>query len=495
MKKRNLVLLAAALMTLSACGGKDAAAEKSAQPAEVQETEAAEAASEGTAEIQEEKAAEQEASEETSAEEGEKAPAAEENGAAEAGSSRYAAFLDGTEEVTIDGRGVRSQGLEFPGVFADGETYTLDGIITKTADYLTSEWANPGTEVEPEVAYADIDCGGDGAEELALCVTYPLSTEAWRQYMILKDTGEKLVLGYMGCAWSRTGIAIDRNGFIADDGSNGAASHNFEKSFVDKDGRWNFLYGVETEIAPENLYWKGEFHDLSAYSLDMENFMVLKYYVSPEWSEDRETWLTYANFRESDDYSDTYGLFWTPDDDASLYDADNAYRKAFDAEGIEVTPLGEIEARIAEKEGNLNFTKEAYYSGEMVEWKPVSAKDLHVGYEEEMGQFLTGSEKEVVVNSGEGSTRLVFAADKPLKDFKILALEFEDFTEAGNISFKTEDACVYGELAPGEPLVAEIVFYGDMPNNGISFVDENGKEHRFAINVSGKDGSLGLMEF
>ena len=139
MKKRNLVLLAAALMTLTACGGKDTAAEKSAQPAEVQETEAAEAASEAAAETAEEKAAEQKAPEETSAEKEEKAPAAEESAAAEAGSSRYAAFLDGTEEVTIDGRGVRSQGLEFPGVFADGETCTLDGIITKTADYLTSE--------------------------------------------------------------------------------------------------------------------------------------------------------------------------------------------------------------------------------------------------------------------------------------------------------------------------------------------------------------------
>ena len=40
-----------------------------------------------------------------------------------------------------------------------------------------------------------------------------------------------------------------------------------------------------------------------------------------------------------------------------------------------------------------------------------------------------------------------------------------------------------------------MVFYGDLPNIGFSYTDGDGKEQRFAVFVSGKDGSLELSGF
>ena len=38
-------------------------------------------------------------------------------------------------------------------------------------------------------------------------------------------------------------------------------------------------------------------------------------------------------------------------------------------------------------------------------------------------------------------------------------------------------------------------FFGDLPNNGVSYVGEDGATRNFAVNVSGEDGSLMLTEF
>lgn len=43
--------------------------------------------------------------------------------------------------------------------------------------------------------------------------------------------------------------------------------------------------------------------------------------------------------------------------------------------------------------------------------------------------------------------------------------------------------------------VAGLEFPGDMPSNGISYVDADGVTRNFAVDMSGMDGSLFLWEF
>lgn len=89
--------------------------------------------------------------------------------------------------------------------------------------------------------------------------------------------------------------------------------------------------------------------------------------------------------------------------------------------------------------------------------------------------------------------KIVFTAAAPVRDFKLLALT--PVEKNGTITFTSKERHSWNELAPGRPLVIGVTFAGDLPNNGVSYVDSNGKTHRFAIAESGEDGSLLMTSF
>ena len=76
----------------------------------------------------------------------------------------------------------------------------------------------------------------------------------------------------------------------------------------------------------------------------------------------------------------------------------------------------------------------------------------------------------------------------------MLALILEDADEQGTLTFAAQELYVQDVLAPERPLVVNMTFYGAIPNYGISYVDAGGTERRFAVEVSGEDGSLLLLE-
>ena len=63
------------------------------------------------------------------------------------------------------------------------------------------------------------------------------------------------------------------------------------------------------------------------------------------------------------------------------------------------------------------------------------------------------------------------------------------------LTYSARELYTLTSLTPERPLVVTMVFYGDTPNNGISYVDANGQVRRFALGQSGMDGSLYLNEF
>lgn len=96
----------------------------------------------------------------------------------------------------------------------------------------------------------------------------------------------------------------------------------------------------------------------------------------------------------------------------------------------------------------------------------------------------------VTVSDDEYATWILFIARRPVSDFQVLALDMNDEFE-----FEAEPVYSLGTLTPGAPVRVSLAFYGDIPNNGISFVDEDGTLCRYAVDMSGEDGSLYLWAF
>jgi len=102
---------------------------------------------------------------------------------------------------------------------------------------------------------------------------------------------------------------------------------------------------------------------------------------------------------------------------------------------------------------------------------------------------------EFVASHAEPQAKILFSSDRAVKDFKVLALAFENMDENGKITFAVKELYRLDQLTPDRPLAVVTTFFGSLPNNGLSYVDEDGVTRKFAVNVSGEDGSLVLTEF
>ena len=100
-----------------------------------------------------------------------------------------------------------------------------------------------------------------------------------------------------------------------------------------------------------------------------------------------------------------------------------------------------------------------------------------------------------IASSSEPRVRMVFSVESPVKDFKVLALSATDIDANGKVIYAVDERYVQDKLTPERPLVVETVFFGSIPNNGISYVGGDGALKRFTVEISGKDGSLLLREF
>lgn len=86
---------------------------------------------------------------------------------------------------------------------------------------------------------------------------------------------------------------------------------------------------------------------------------------------------------------------------------------------------------------------------------------------------------------------IVFEAARPLRDVRLCALEIdgETYREQRTL-FSLE------ELTEAQPLVAGVVFYGDLTAYGLSFWDGETETRRyFAVGISGRNGALVLSEY
>ncbi len=112
----------------------------------------------------------------------------------------------------------------------------------------------------------------------------------------------------------------------------------------------------------------------------------------------------------------------------------------------------------------------------------------------EEAQLTEGMYDSFIAYEGENAASVVFYAEHPLSGIRFMHLE-HDINENGEMHFDEKVVYTQNTLTPERPLLVQLVFYGDMPNNGISFVDAQGIVHSCALSVSGEDGSLQLIVY
>ncbi|MBQ7682196.1 MAG: hypothetical protein IJT31_08320 [Oscillibacter sp.] len=97
--------------------------------------------------------------------------------------------------------------------------------------------------------------------------------------------------------------------------------------------------------------------------------------------------------------------------------------------------------------------------------------------------------------SGDYEVGIIFSASRTLRDFKVLSISLEDVDEDGMPVFSVLELYTQDTLTPERPLFVQTSFPGDMPTNGISYLDDDGTTRYFSVSESGFDGSLILSEF
>ena len=95
----------------------------------------------------------------------------------------------------------------------------------------------------------------------------------------------------------------------------------------------------------------------------------------------------------------------------------------------------------------------------------------------------------------DSDTKVAFITDKTVTEFKVLSVRVEGISEDGKAEISAETVYLQEKLEPGQPLVVNMTFYGDLPNYGIAYTDADGTVRSFTVSISGDDGSVVLSEF
>ena len=111
------------------------------------------------------------------------------------------------------------------------------------------------------------------------------------------------------------------------------------------------------------------------------------------------------------------------------------------------------------------------------------------------GGEWNGDYDRIDLSTGEPVSTILFVADSPVTDFQISSLFLESVDDYGNMNFSVTPLYTQDSLTPAWALVVDLTFYGDLPSYGISYVDANRQLWRFAIEISGEDGSVVLTEY
>lgn len=186
------------------------------------------------------------------------------------------------------------------------------------------------------------------------------------------------------------------------------------------------------------------------------------------------------SFQEIGLYHNTTGA-WDREASEELDMTDEAFWQIMDAYESECLPL------------ELTPFSDYAYTG-AIDAPRGSGSEVRADYLEDVAAELTYYEDAALydgsLGGGDYETTVVFRSDAGVRTFRVLALALRDVDAAGRAVFDVSTVLELPALRAGIPLAVPMSFPGDIPNNGFSYVDEQGITRQFTLSMSGRDGSL-----
>jgi len=203
-------------------------------------------------------------------------------------------------------------------IFFDGEEdYYLYDFL-RLCDNWTKECSQEKL-TEHQISYSYIDLGNDGVMELALQITNSTQNMGQERYlMLIKLVDDELKVLSMANGVYRSWCDLYTNGVMYFGGSNGAASHTSEYTYVSPDGKSSFTYTDTTDLYveaaivpyyylnsyPEDYpmyldeYYSDEEINMDIFSMSSDNFNTLFFSFTDENGNDVEVEEEYKSLYE-----------------------------------------------------------------------------------------------------------------------------------------------------------------------------------------------------
>ncbi len=87
-----------------------------------------------------------------------------------------------------------------------------------------------------------------------------------------------------------------------------------------------------------------------------------------------------------------------------------------------------------------------------------------------------------------------FFTEETVYNFRIHRITVMGTDEDGRLVFDAQEMFALDELEPEHPLLAAFVFTGDLPENAVSYTDQDGNERWYTVEISGENGSVIMTE-
>ena len=280
----------------------------------------------------------------------------------------YEKFMKNEMKVSFDRYMPRNDREE--DLYKKGSQYTLSELLKIVTEHYLNNSANKQIEF---IDYSYIDCGKDRVNELILRFNgmdiNDKDDDSTLVY-IIKYVDEKLFVCYYYETWARSESTINEYGYIQSSGSNGASNHTTEYSLVDKDGNWQFIVSVESELDVNMLYFSDELGQIPQVAESKG--------ISGEIELDTICFNKNENVANSDEIGneECFYTFYVYDDnwelieDESLY-THSKYKEIFEEALVPFITPEEVSNMISEKEEKAGATADIKEGAEII-WKSFS---------------------------------------------------------------------------------------------------------------------------
>ena len=205
------------------------------------------------------------------------------------------------------------------------------------------------------IEYGYLDCGMDGTPELLVVFYGDFGAYQDSEYMIFKEVDGELRMIYAMAGYEDCGNFFNMNGYLYEVENGGGGNYRIDQGCIDGDGNYHSVYHE----------CKGEiFADLSGVDLNYGRYAYLEFWgIDPQKTDMSEPVCTYVCWDDKAvefDYKNglRHYFFFEVNKDESIYSEDNGLFAFYANEGIEITPISEVEQMIAEKEEQLGVTEE-----------------------------------------------------------------------------------------------------------------------------------------